>query len=251
MGGPRELYSGLAVVQGVVHRPQDKCSGLMRLLGDETYLFVIANGSSLFIEYFMPDKADDTLIFSLMLKQKESWLADEIQPRCRASLRGMLDMLTENHMVGWDARFIELVRAAQSVELRNFYESRPLDEVWQLPTDTTVALVGDSAHPRTPFDGQGCNLGLQDAISLALQLERLLPSTEHSPSAEQAIHAYHSEMISRSSQCVRDVQKLKDFLHSDDAVAQLSAFLAQNSVARSSTASVMSSHNDLCRRPKL
>ena len=65
----------LAVVQGVVHRPQDKCSGLMRLLGDETYLFVIANGSSLFIEYFMPDKADDTLIFSLMLKQKESWLA--------------------------------------------------------------------------------------------------------------------------------------------------------------------------------
>ena len=37
----------------------------------------------------------------------------------------MLDMLTENHMVGWDARFIELVRAAQSVELRNFYESRP------------------------------------------------------------------------------------------------------------------------------
>lgn len=49
-----------------------------------------------------------------------------------------------------------------------------------------VALLGDAAHPQSPFWGQGCNMAITDGYSCAM----LLAQKE---SAQEAISAYDSE----------------------------------------------------------
>ncbi|MGV0812552.1 FAD-dependent monooxygenase [Mycolicibacterium boenickei] len=60
-----------------------------------------------------------------------------------------------------------MLRAATSpVYMHPVYDRDPLDR-W---TTARVALLGDAAHPMTPFGGQGANQAIQDAAELATQI---------------------------------------------------------------------------------
>lgn len=52
-------------------------------------------------------------------------------------------------------------------------------------TNKRVALLGDAAHPQSPFAGQGCNMALTDAYVLATRLC-------HQSSIPDALRAYNS-----------------------------------------------------------
>lgn len=60
-----------------------------------------------------------------------------------------------------------MLRAATSpVYMHPVYDRDPIDR-W---TSARVALLGDAAHPMTPFGGQGANQAIQDAAELAGQI---------------------------------------------------------------------------------
>ena len=74
-----------------------------------------------------------------------------------------------------------------------------------------VTLLGDAAHPMSPFKGQGANQAMLDALELARALYR-----EDDPRI--ALDSYHSSMLARSAVKVKASAKAAQFLHTDLAI---------------------------------
>jgi salicylate hydroxylase len=64
---------------------------------------------------------------------------------------------------GWDARLIDLIRAAGTVGRWALFDRAPLSR-W---SRGTVTLLGDAAHPMFPFFAQGAAQAMEDAATLA------------------------------------------------------------------------------------
>ena len=94
-----------------------------------------------------------------------------------------------------------------------------------------VALVGDAAHPMSPFKGQGANQALLDALSLARILYKKLEETKStmesdsnalldSTSIEGVLQTYEEEMVARSAVKVKASAEAAHFLHTDVAIQE-------------------------------
>lgn len=74
-----------------------------------------------------------------------------------------------------------------------------------------VVLIGDAAHPMSPFKGQGANQALLDAVDLAEELTS-------TPSIDAAIGVYQRLMCERSSVQVMSSRDRVVRLHSDEVL---------------------------------
>lgn len=79
-----------------------------------------------------------------------------------------------------------------------------------------VVVMGDAAHPMSPFKGQGANQALMDGPLLASWLGR--------SSLQAAMRGYHREMCQRSGPKVRQSRAAAQFLHSPQVLAEPSDF---------------------------
>jgi len=82
-----------------------------------------------------------------------------------------------------------------------------------------VTLIGDAAHPMSPFKGQGANQALLDAVLLARALSAGF-RFEDSDALSKSLAAFEETMLERSAVKVRASADAAKFLHSDLAVAK-------------------------------
>lgn len=81
-----------------------------------------------------------------------------------------------------------------------------------------ITLLGDAAHPMSPFKGQGANQALLDALSLARTIVRgcgLRSSWRKASIRNRVLNEYEAEMLKRSAIKVQESADAADFLHSD------------------------------------
>ncbi|MNK35237.1 Kynurenine 3-monooxygenase [compost metagenome] len=84
-----------------------------------------------------------------------------------------------------------------------------------------ATLIGDAAHPMSPFKGQGANQALLDALSLAREISkkcRPLSQWRNDGIRKSVLSDFESEMINRSSVKVEDSAAAAQFLHSEIAL---------------------------------
>ncbi|CAO3615825.1 unnamed protein product [Mucor hiemalis] len=79
-------------------------------------------------------------------------------------------------------------------------EREPTEDLLVAPQQRVV-LVGDSAHPMTMFKGEGGNHAMVDAVNLGNQLSEYYKGEK---TLDEALKAYHDEMIPRGSKAVKE-----------------------------------------------
>lgn len=80
-----------------------------------------------------------------------------------------------------------------------------------------VTLIGDAAHPMSPFKGQGANQAILDAISLARHITKGCRTElwKEEGLRNTVLHPFEHEMISRSAVKVNGSAKAAAILHSN------------------------------------
>ena len=81
-----------------------------------------------------------------------------------------------------------------------------------------MTLIGDAAHPMSPFKGQGANQALLDALSLARRITKeCRPSSNWREAGirESVLNDFESEMLERSAIKVKHSAEAAQFLHSE------------------------------------
>jgi 2-polyprenyl-6-methoxyphenol hydroxylase-like FAD-dependent oxidoreductase len=81
-----------------------------------------------------------------------------------------------------------------------------------------VTLIGDAAHPMSPFKGQGANQALLDALALARTITkecRPLSQWREAGIRKTVLTNFESEMLKRSAIKVKHSAEAAQFLHSD------------------------------------
>jgi salicylate hydroxylase len=84
-----------------------------------------------------------------------------------------------------------------------------------------VTLLGDAAHPMSPFKGQGANQALLDALSLARTLYHTCMrdrESSQSGTVSEALQIYQEEMMARSAIKVHASAQAAQFLHTEVAI---------------------------------
>jgi 2-polyprenyl-6-methoxyphenol hydroxylase-like FAD-dependent oxidoreductase len=84
-------------------------------------------------------------------------------------------------------------------------------------------LIGDAAHPMSPFKGQGANQALLDALALARNISVTctpLSKWKETGVREIALTEFEEEMLARSASKVKDSAEAVELLHSEGVLRE-------------------------------
>ena len=127
----------------------------------------------------------------------------------------------------WHSPIPEIVNATLEAQISGYpVYDRALLETELLEKAGSLTLIGDAAHPMSPFKGQGANQALIDALNLA----RAIYSEPNSFSQwrkvglrESVLKEFEREMLERSANKVKDSAAAAEVLHSEMVLAESDA----------------------------
>lgn len=124
----------------------------------------------------------------------------------------------------WHKPIPQMLSATQPEQISGYpVYDRELLKAEVLQKAGSVTLIGDAAHPMSPFKGQGANQALLDALSLA----RLI-STECTSFSkwreigvrDAVLTQFEEEMLTRSASKVKDSAEAVELLHSKSVLRE-------------------------------
>lgn len=119
----------------------------------------------------------------------------------------------------WHDPIPQILSATQATEVSGYpvYDRASLTPEL-LQQGKQVTLIGDAAHPMSPFKGQGANQGLLDALALARGITlhcRPQSNWRDAGIRERVLNETEAEMLERSAKKAKESAEAAEFLHSD------------------------------------
>lgn len=208
---PPLRYLGCMVILGIC--PLNDIESTDRRLLDSATVFQTANGNERI--YVMPYDSDSVM-------WQLSFPIDETKAKM-LSANGAKALKDEAcKRTRWHAPIPQILSATQPEHITGYpVYDRKLLNVELFQTAGSVTLIGDAAHPMSPFKGQGANQALLDALALARTIyikANSLSNWRSKGLRETVLKCFEAEMIERSSVKVADSAAAAEFLHSEIAL---------------------------------
>jgi salicylate hydroxylase len=201
-------YLNCIVILGIC--PLKDLDGIESALLDSATVFQTANGNERI--YIMPFSSD-SVMWQLSFPMPES----EAQA---LSAKGA-DALKEEayRRCQWHDPIPQILAATKAEQVSGYpVYDRALLEAELLEEGTQITLIGDAAHPMSPFKGQGANQALLDALSLARGIKqgcRPMSNWRKVGLKESVLAEFETEMLARSAIKVKGSAEAAEFLHTD------------------------------------
>lgn len=201
-------YLGCIVILGIC--PLNALQHLNSSLLDSATVFQTANGNERI--YIMP-YASDSVMWQLSFPMSEKE-AKALSAKGPQALKEEACRRTQ-----WHAPIPQILLATQEAQISGYpVYDRELLKPELLEKSGQVTLIGDAAHPMSPFKGQGANQALLDALTLARGiLKRCKPLSNWRKTGirKSVLTEFESEMLERSASKVQDSAEAAQFLHSE------------------------------------
>lgn len=206
-------YLGCMVILGIC--PLAALKGLESSLLDSATVFQTVNGNDRI--YIMPYDAHSVMWqFSFPLPEKD---AKELAAQGAGALKAEACRRTQ-----WHVPIPQILSATTTAQIIGYpVYDRALLQAKLLANAGRATLIGDAAHPMSPFKGQGANQALLDALALARAIAAGCKPSSHwrtSGLRQSVLTAFESEMIERSASKVKDSAEAVLLLHSETVLQE-------------------------------
>jgi len=200
-------YLGCIVILGIC--PLGALEDVDSSLLDSATVFQTANGNERI--YIMPYDSE-SVMWQLSFPMPEK-AAKALSSQGVKALKEEACRRTQ-----WHDPIPQILAATQETQISGYpVYDRELLKSELLKKGAHVTLIGDAAHPMSPFKGQGANQALLDALALARGISRgcrPLSKWREVGIRESVLTEFESEMLERSASKVKDSAAAAQFLHS-------------------------------------
>lgn len=204
-------YLGCIVILGIC--PLKYLEALDNPLLDLKTVFQTVNGNERI--YIMP-YSSDALMWQLSFPMPEKD-AKALSNKGAKALKAEACKRTQ-----WHEPIPEILAATKETQISGYpvYDRAMLNSEL-LEKNDQITLIGDAAHPMSPFKGQGANQALLDALALARGISkgcRPLSQWKDIGIRKSVLTEFETEMLERSAKKVKDSAKAAQLLHSKNVL---------------------------------
>lgn len=201
-------YLGCIVILGIC--PLKELEKIESTLLDSATVFQTANGFERI--YMMPYDSENIMWqLSFPISEKE---AKNLNVLGTKALKEEAKKRTQ-----WHSPIPQIVAATNEAQISGYpVYDRDVLQPEQLEKGNKVTLIGDAAHPMSPFKGQGANQALLDALSLAREITKncnSLSNWKEIGIRKSVLTTFEAEMINRSTSKVKSSAEAAKLLHSE------------------------------------
>jgi len=201
-------YLGCIVILGICSL--QAINGINSELLDSATVFQTANGNERI--YVMPFTLDSVM-------WQLSFPMNEIDAKNLSSLGAQALKAEACKRTQWHSPIPQILAATNETEISGYpvYDRELLNQKL-LEKNENITLLGDAAHPMSPFKGQGANQALLDALSLARSVSTRCGTDTNWKEVglrKIVLNEFETEMLERSASKVKASAVAVHFLHSE------------------------------------